>query len=300
MQLTSIPSFENATGEISYNMTNDYMFRYILQKNRKVLKGLISSLLHLNPDDIMELEITNPIDLANDIMGKEFVLDINVMMNNNTKINLEMQVANKHNWPDCSLSYVCRSFDQLYRGHEYDEALPIIHIGFLDFTLFPSYPEFYSKHMLMNVKNHHVFSDKLNLSVVDLSKIELSTEEDKAYGIDYWARLFKAKTWEEIKMLAEKDEYMQEAAGSIYMANADEMIRQRCLAREEYERHERTIKRDMKKLQDEKDALQNEKDALQNEKDALQNEKDALQNEKDALQKQLNALKEELERLKRK
>ena len=278
MQVTSILAFEHATGKIPYNMTNDYMFRYILQKNKKVLKGLISSLLHLNPIDIIELEITNPIDLANDITGKEFVLDINVMMNNNTKINIEMQVANKHNWPDRSLSYLCRSFDQLYRGHEYDEALPVIHIGFLDFTLFSSYPEFYSTHMLMNVKNHHVFSDKLKLSVVDLSKIELATEEDKAYGIDYWARLFKAKTWEEIKMLAEKDEYMREAAGSIYMANADEMIRQKCLAREEYERHERTIKRDMKKLKDENEALQNKNDTLQN---------------------QINALKEELERLKR-
>lgn len=56
-------------------------------------------------------------------------------------------------------------------------------------------------------------------------------------------------------MLAEKDEYMQEAAGSIFMANADEMIRQRCLAREEAERHERTMKRDMKKLQDENQNL---------------------------------------------
>ena len=28
-----------ATGPIMYNMTNDYMFRAILQKNKKVLKG---------------------------------------------------------------------------------------------------------------------------------------------------------------------------------------------------------------------------------------------------------------------
>ena len=30
-------SLEEATGSIRYNMTNDYMFRYILQKNQKVL-----------------------------------------------------------------------------------------------------------------------------------------------------------------------------------------------------------------------------------------------------------------------
>ena len=45
----------------------------------------------------------------------------------------------------------------------------------------------------------------MKLSVIDLSKVELATEEDRLYGIDYWTRLFKAKTWEEIKMLAEKE-----------------------------------------------------------------------------------------------
>ena len=34
-------------GEVSYNMTNDYMFRAVLQSNNKVLRGLICSLLHL-------------------------------------------------------------------------------------------------------------------------------------------------------------------------------------------------------------------------------------------------------------
>ena len=37
---------------IDYNMTNNYMFRYILQSNEKVLRGLICALLHLNPEEI--------------------------------------------------------------------------------------------------------------------------------------------------------------------------------------------------------------------------------------------------------
>jgi len=90
-------SLEQATGEIRYNMTNDYMFRYILQKNKNVLKGLISSLLHLKLQDIKSIEITNPINLSDNISGKDFVLDVDVFINNDTKINLEMQVSNKHN-----------------------------------------------------------------------------------------------------------------------------------------------------------------------------------------------------------
>ena len=244
-----------ASGEISYNMTNNYMFRYILQKNKKVLKGLICSLLHLSPDLVVKVEITNPINLSGNIAGKEFILDINVMLNDNRQINLEMQVANEYNWPERSLSYLCRSFDQLYRGQKYEEVLPVIHIGFLDFTLHPQEPEFYATYQMLNVENHLVYSDKFTLSVVNLNQIELATEEDKRYKIDYWARVFKAKTWEEIKMLAKDNEYLQEAAESLYVANADEIVRQQCRAREDAERLQRTLERDNKLLKEEKEEL---------------------------------------------
>lgn len=39
--------------------------------------------------------------------------------------------------------------------------------------------------------------------MLNLSRIDLATVEDKQYHIDYWASLFKATTWEEIKMLDE-------------------------------------------------------------------------------------------------
>ena len=239
------------------------MFRYILQHNKKVLTGLICALLHLKPENVRDIEVTNPIDLAGDVSGKEFVLDINVKLNDDTVINLEMQVANEHNWPERSLMYLCRAFDHLYRGQEYEEALPVYHIGFLDFTLFSDAPEFYATYKLLNVKNHYLYSDKFTLSVVDLTQTELATEEDKANRIDYWARLFKAKTWEDVKMLAQNNEYLEEAANSIYQANAEEIVRQQCRAREDAERRERTLIRNYNRAIDElnvtKEALDSEK-----------------------------------------
>ena len=64
--------FEEATGTIPYNMTNDYMFRVVLQKNKFVLKGLVGALLHLNPE-FLEVEITNPIELGRSIENKDFM-----------------------------------------------------------------------------------------------------------------------------------------------------------------------------------------------------------------------------------
>ena len=271
-------SIVDNTGVIQYNMTNDYMFRYILQNNKKVLIGLICALLHLKPSEIQSVEIQNPVDLSKSISGKDFVLDIKILLNNNQLLNLEMQVKNEFNWTDRSLSYLCRSFDQLQSGQDYEDILPVIHVGFTDFTLFPKEPEFYATYQMINIRNHsQVFSRKFTLSVIDLTQIDKATEENKASKIDYWARLFKAKTWEELQMLAQNDEYLQAAATSIRIANEEDMIREHCRAREDALRRERTLERDNKILLAEKQELLDKNIALQHELSNLRKQLAALQ-----------------------
>ena len=256
---------QNAHGTIPYGMTNDYMFRAVLQTNNKVLRGLVRSLLHLEEEDVVSVEITNPIILGDSVEKKEFRLDINVVLNNHTFINLEMQIANQLNWTNRSLLYLCRSFDSLYHGQDYKETPSVIHIGFLDYTLFEECPEFYSTYKLMNVNNHKIYNDKFTLCVVDLTQIDLATKEDKEYHIDYWTRLFKAGTWEEIRMIAAKNEYLQEAANTIFELSADEQIRKQCRDREEYYQDLRNYEKAIAQ----KDAAITEKEAVIIEKDVL-------------------------------
>lgn len=63
-------NLQNAHGTIPYNMTNDYMFRAVLQSNNKVLRGLICSLLYLTEEDVISVEITNPIILGESVESK--------------------------------------------------------------------------------------------------------------------------------------------------------------------------------------------------------------------------------------
>lgn len=98
--------------------------------------------------------------------------------------------------------------------------------------------------------------------MVNLKETALATEEDKAYNIDYWARLFRAKTWEDLKMLAENNEYLREAANSLYQANADDIVLEQCRAREEAERRERTLERDNRLLAEENEKLQQDNASL--------------------------------------
>ena len=81
---------------------------------------------------------------------------------------------------------------------------------------------------MCNLKTGNVYSDKFTLSVVELNHIDMATEEDKAYGIDKWAELFKATTWEDINMLAKTDPIIESAAQSIYSSVTEPWVLELC------------------------------------------------------------------------
>ncbi|MBD5527140.1 MAG: Rpn family recombination-promoting nuclease/putative transposase [Lachnospiraceae bacterium] len=288
------PIYMQATGKLPYTLTNDYLFKALLQKNKKVLKHLVCSLLHLQPENVKSVELKNPIilgeSITGDLDGKIFALDINVLLDNRILINLEMQVVNHMNWPERSLTYLCRNFDQLSRGQDYTDIKPTIHIGFLDFTLFPEYPEFYATYKMTNVKNHHIYTDNFVLSVVNLKHIELATQEDREWKTDYWASLFKATTWEELKMLAEQNPILEDAVATIYEITADETIREQCKAREKHVREMNTV------LKEKEVAIQ-EKDAALQEREEMLGQLDREKQQNAQLVQYIEQLQQELKRL---
>ncbi len=153
------------------------------------------------------------------------------------------------------------------QGEDYIKAKPVYHIGFWDFDLEHLIPEFYATFKLLNVKNHEIYRSKFVLSVVNINQIELATEEDRKYGIDHWARLFKADTWEAIKKMAQENEYVSDAAETLLQSNQDLKIRSYCEAVEEARR----VRRGLERLVAEKDAAIAERDVAIAEKDvALQ------------------------------
>ena len=233
--------FEEASGAIPYNMTNDYMFRIVLQENETVQRGLVAALIHKDPESI-QTKITNPVLLGESVGKKNFILDVNVLINNETSMNLEMQVINEHDWTDRSLNYLCRNYTKLIKGDNYFLAKPVIQIGFLDFDLFPKEPEFYATYKMENVKTHSLYSSKLQIVVVELNRIDIATNEDKTYKIDQWARLFMMKDWKGLKAMVKDNKYLEEAAKTIYYLNSDEHIQAVCERRAEVEAEERRQK----------------------------------------------------------
>ena len=204
------------------------MFQALFQENEEALTNLICAVLHWPRFKVKSLEITNPIILGKDIKSKTFILDIKVLLNDHTIINLEMQLNDYGNWPERSLGYLCRNFDNLNKGDDYINTRTAIHIGFLNFTLFSQEPEFHALYQIQNVKNHNIYTDKFMLHVIELNNITLATEEYRTYEIDKWASLFKAETWEDIRIIINNNPALESAAETLYQLNMDEQFRDTC------------------------------------------------------------------------
>ena len=233
--ITENDGWKSLSGELPVRMTNDYLFKALLQSDNETLKAILASLLHMPINRIKSAKIKNEILLGTHIDAKTFILDINIELNNSVVIDLEMQVVKEEWWADRSISYICRSFDKLNRGDVYDNARAVRQIAFCDFTLFEKSPEFYATYKIVNVRNpKSVYSEKFIISNIDLTKINLATKQDRKYGIDRWARLFKAETWEDMRMLAKEDKTMERAISGVWQLTEEEAIREECLKREEW------------------------------------------------------------------
>jgi predicted transposase/invertase (TIGR01784 family) len=222
---------ENATGEIPEKLTNDVVLHSITQNNNEVLRGLTAALLMVPVSSVTNVVLLNPIDYRN-YTDKEIILDIKAQIDGRKIMNIELQMLLSTDstwWINRSLLYLCRTYDNLEGGADYTKIRPSMQVSIVCKDLFSDVePEFYAQYYLENVRNRHVYTRDFSLRVLYLNHIDLATKEDKENELDYWAQAFLAKTWDELKSLAEKAEVFREVAESMYTVNAD--VSQRSIA----------------------------------------------------------------------
>jgi predicted transposase/invertase (TIGR01784 family) len=228
----------SVSGPLPYRLTNDYLFRALLQKRRDILKGLLCALLSLKPEEIKDLNILNPIILGESISDKRPVLDISLCMNDNTLIDIEMQVRDLNDWANRSLYYLCKEISNgLQKNEDYSDMKKAVQIGILDFALFPERKhELYSEFLFMNRHTHEIYNDSARIFVLCLPYLKNCTEAEKKDPVYDFARLFAATTWEELTMLAEENDAMKNVHVVLKELTDNEKIQQQLEIEERYER----------------------------------------------------------------
>lgn len=156
---------------------------------------------------------------------KEGILDIKLILNQNRKINIEMQNTYQDDWTERSLFYNCRMFtDGFQKGHPYGEIPPCIHVGILNFNQMIS-PNYYHKVSLMDEKTKEVYSRKFQFHMIELKKLENVKERQKKKPLYRWAKMIAAQTWEELEQESRGNKYMERALEEMIKISQDEKER---------------------------------------------------------------------------
>lgn len=229
------------TGKLEYRLTNDFMFKAVLQENETALRGLLCALLGMEAEKIKTVRVMNPIEIGKKIEDKLMMLDLKLEMNDNCIMDIEMQILDKENWPVRSLAYLSRSFDQLEKGDSYQKVKETIHIGILDFTPEGFPDKLYLEYYFYNLDTAHKYSDKMSIRVLQLNQLGKKEDEADMPELYQWAQLFKAETWEEMRMFAEKSAAINECVVTYKELTADERAKMEAEAREDYYRCQKDL-----------------------------------------------------------
>lgn len=183
------------------------------------------ALLDLKEYEIKKIEITDPFTLGENNEEKEGILDIKLILNQNRKINIEMQNTYQDDWTERSLFYNCRMFtDGFQKGHPYGELPPCIHVGILSFNQMIS-PNYYHKFCLIDEKTKEIYSRKFQFHRLELKKLENVKEKQKRRPLYQWAKLIAAQTWEELEQESKGNKYMERALEEMIKISQDEKER---------------------------------------------------------------------------
>ena len=158
----------------------DFAFKEIMT-NENARIGFLSAILQIDPNSIKETRILNTYLRKVHEDDKQGILDVRVSLNNNTEIDIEIQLAELKIWANRSLFYLSKMYtDQIEQGQDYDVLKKCVSISILDFDLFRGETEFYSRFHIMEDTRHILYTDKMEFHVLELPKLPEELKEDSS------------------------------------------------------------------------------------------------------------------------
>lgn len=198
----------------------DFAFKEIMSDS-EVRKGFLSAVLKIKPEDIKETKILDTFLRKKHKKDKLGILDVRILLNDDTEIDVEIQLMVFKAWEDRTLFYVSKMItEQIKEGEDYSKIKKCVNISILDFGLFNDTDEFYSSFHLMEDTRHTLYSDKIEFHVIELPKLPEKLKENSS-DLLLWAKFLNAERKEEFEMLAKKNIYVGKAYNKLQVISMD-------------------------------------------------------------------------------
>ncbi|HDR4948981.1 TPA: PD-(D/E)XK nuclease family transposase [Bacillus cereus] len=206
------------------NLRIDFAFKQLFgtKGNEHILMGFLNAVLQKTlPSPITSLSLEDPHLHKEYKEDKLSIMDVRATLGTGEFVNIEIQIANKHDIQKRSLYYWSKLYaSQMQEGMPYSELQKAITINVLDFVLYPNQEYFQTTGVLWDVEKELRISEDIEIHYIELPKIiaQWRKEQVNPWQDTFvrWLLLLSAnedehltKTLEAIAM--EQDETLQQA-----------------------------------------------------------------------------------------
>ena len=161
---------------------------------------------------------------------KQGILDVRLTMNNNTEIDIEIQLAYMKAWADRSTFYVSKMLvEQVGINKKYSNIKKCIGINILDFDYIKDTQRFHTVYHLREDTEHIKYTDVMEIHIVELPKLPQNNDGTDLYS---WIKFIKSNDKEEFEMLAKQSQYLKKAYETLEEISADQQKRLEYTARQ--------------------------------------------------------------------
>ena len=219
---------------------NDYIFKKIFSKkgNESILKDFLISVLNIPIQKVeTRAEVSLERQLEENKLGR---LDILAKLDDNTIVNIEVQILNKYNFIDRTMYYWSGNYyNELRAGEDYKEVKKVIAINILDYEIFEEGPYHEIARIRRDFKNK-ILTDKMELHFIQIPKF-LKENRGTKTKLEQWMQFISQKDEKEVELAMKENEEIKKANEEYEYLTGDEAERRLALLREEAIRDEKTM-----------------------------------------------------------
>ena len=222
----------------------DFVFKLIFgnEEDTSFLISFLNAALDLTGEKaINSVIIMNPVNERQTKEDKLSIMDVKAQTNDDTVINIEIQLRDQHNMRQRTLYHLSRMIaERLNKGNDYQELAKTVAINILDFDLLGEETRFHNKFRFLETETHKELTDAgeihfMELPVLrrymELNKEDIITIIGKEKLVD-WLLFIDNPDSEYARLAESSDEAIGRAKVMLKTLSADEKLREEYLARE--------------------------------------------------------------------
>lgn len=163
------------------DVKTDLAFKKVFasEESKDILISFLNAIIYKDKTlQVTDLTIVDPYTIPLLKGMKDTFVDVKAMLNDGSRVIIEMQVLNHHGFEKRVLYNAAKNYSvQLSKGENYSLLNPVIALTLVDFTLFEETSDVISRFKMIEKETLIEYSDDIELIFVELPKFTIAFED---------------------------------------------------------------------------------------------------------------------------